>query len=458
MKFDCMEIQEVVLKQKAFFKTQQTKNIRFRKMYLEKLRDVILQNENLLYEAIYKDFGKSKFDTFTTEISFILNDIKYYLKNLKSLSKPKKVRTNLVNQIGKSRIHSEPLGNILVIGAWNYPYQLSLSPIVAALAAGNCCILKPSEIAEHTMKAIVKIINDNFPPEYLYAYEGGIAETTELLKLKFDKIFFTGSTKVGNIVYKAAAENLTPVVLELGGKSPAIITKDANLEVAAKRIIWGKFLNAGQTCVAPDYLLVEESVQEQFLEMLRKNIQQFKYEPESEHYTKIINKKNFERLIKLVNHEKIYFGGEYDEEKLYIEPTILTNINWKDDVMQEEIFGPILPVISFTNFNLILNEIIGLEKPLAAYLFTNNAEEKESFTNKLSFGGGCINDVMMHLGNENLPFGGVGNSGIGNYHGKFGFETFSHQKAVLQRATWGEPDIKYPPYSEKKLGWIKKFM
>lgn len=453
-----MEIQEIVSKQKAFFKTQQTKNIRFRKMYLEKLRDVILQNENLLYEAIYKDFGKSKFDTFTTEISFILNDIKYYLKNLKSLSKPKKVRTNLVNQIGKSRIHSEPLGNILVIGAWNYPYQLSLSPIVAALAAGNCCILKPSEIAEHTMKAMVKIINDNFPPEYLYAYEGGIDETTELLKLKFDKIFFTGSTKVGNIVYKAAAENLTPVVLELGGKSPAIITKDANLEVAAKRIIWGKFLNAGQTCVAPDYLLVEESVQEQFLEMLRKNIQQFKYEPESEHYTKIINKKNFERLIKLVNHEKIYFGGEYDEKKLYIAPTILTNINWKDDVMQEEIFGPILPVISFTNFNLILNEIVELEKPLAAYLFTNNAEEKENFTNKLSFGGGCINDVMMHLGNENLPFGGVGNSGIGNYHGKFGFETFSHQKAVLQRATWGEPDIKYPPYSEKKLGWIKRFM
>lgn len=427
-------------------------------MYLEKLRDLILQNENLLYEAIYKDFGKSKFDTFTTEISFILNDIKYYLKNLKSLSKPKKVRTNLANQFGKSRIHSEPLGNILVIGAWNYPYQLSISPIVAALAAGNCCILKPSEIAENTMKVMAKIINENFPPEYLYAYEGGIDETTELLKLKFDKIFFTGSTKVGNVVYKAAAENLTPVVLELGGKSPAIITKDANLEVAAKRIVWGKFLNAGQTCVAPDYLLVEESIQEQFLEMLRKNIQQFKYEPESEHYTKIINQKNFQRLIKLIEQDKIYFGGNSDEEKRYIEPTILTNINWKDEVMQEEIFGPILPVISYTNFNLILNEIIELEKPLAAYLFTNNSEEKENFTNKLSFGGGCINDVMMHLGNESLPFGGVGNSGIGNYHGKFGFETFSHQKAVLQRATWGEPDIKYPPYSEKKLGWIKRLM
>ncbi|MEN4762070.1 aldehyde dehydrogenase [Chryseobacterium sp. C39-AII1] len=453
-----MEIQEIVSKQKDFFKTQQTKNIKYRKMYLEKLRDVILQNENLLYEAIYKDFGKSKFDTFTTEISFILNDINYYLKNLKSLSKPKKVRTNLVNQIGKSRIHSEPLGNILVIGAWNYPYQLSFSPIVAALAAGNCCILKPSEIAENTMKAMVKIINENFPPEYLYAYEGGIDETTELLKLKFDKIFFTGSTKVGKIVYEAAAKNLTPVTLELGGKSPAIITKEANLEVAAKRIVWGKFLNAGQTCVAPDYLLVEESVKEQFLEMLRKYIQEFKYEPNSEHYTKIINQKNFERLIKLINKDKIYFGGNFDREKLFIEPTILTNINWEDDVMQEEIFGPILPVISFNNFNIVLNEILELEKPLAAYLFTNNSEEKENFKQKLSFGGGCINDIMMHLGNENLPFGGVGSSGIGNYHGKFGFETFSHQKAILDRATWGEPNIKYPPYSEKKLSWIKRFL
>lgn len=453
-----MEIQEIVSKQKAFFKTQQTKNLRFRKMYLEKLRDLILENENLLYEAIYKDFGKSKFDTFTTEISFVLNDIKYYLKNLRSLSKPKKVRTNIANQFGKSRIHNEPLGNILVIGAWNYPYQLSLSPIVAALAAGNCCILKPSEIAENTMKVMAKIINENFPPEYLYAYEGGIDETTELLKLKFDKIFFTGSTKVGKIIYKAAAENLTPITLELGGKSPAIITKDADLEVAAKRIVWGKFLNAGQTCVAPDYLLVEESIQEQFLEMLRKNIQQFKYEPRSEHYTKIIDQKNFQRLIKLIDKDKIYFGGNSDEEKRYIEPTILTNINWKDEVMQEEIFGPLLPVISFTNFNLILNEILEHEKPLAAYLFTNTTEEKESFTNKLSFGGGCINDVIMHLGNENLPFGGVGNSGIGNYHGKFGFETFSHQKAVLERATWGEPNIKYPPYSEKKLSWIKRLM
>lgn len=453
-----MEIQEIVSNQKAFFKTQQTKNIKFRKMYLEKLRDIVIKNEDLLYEAIHKDFGKSRFDTFTTELSFVLNDIDYYLKNVSSFSKPKRVTTNLSNQIGKSSIHPEPLGCVLVIGAWNYPYQLSLSPMIAALAAGNCCILKPSEIAENTMKVMAQLINENFPPEYLYVYEGGIDETTALLQLKFDKIFFTGSTKVGKIVYKAAAEHLTPVVLELGGKSPAIVTKDADLEVAAKRIVWGKFLNAGQTCVAPDYLLVEESIHEQFLEMLRKQITEFQYGPDAEQYTRIINRRNFDRLVKLIDKDQLYFGGNSDERKLYIEPTLLNNVNWEDEVMQEEIFGPLLPVISFNSFNLVLNTILDLEKPLAAYLFTQNSEEKDAFTAKLSFGGGCINDVIMHLGNDRLPFGGVGNSGIGNYHGKFGFEAFSHQKSVLEKATWGEPSIKYPPYSEKKLNWIRKLL
>ncbi|UWX61637.1 aldehyde dehydrogenase [Chryseobacterium oranimense] len=453
-----MNIQEIVNHQKDFFKTQQTKSIKFRKMYLEKLKNIVISNEKFLYEAIDRDFGKSRFDTFTTEISFILNDIDYYLKNLNSLSKPKKVRTNLANQLGKSRIHSEPLGNVLVIGAWNYPYQLSLSPIIAAMAAGNCCILKPSEIAENTMKAMASIINENFPPEYLYVYEGGIEETTALLQLRFDKIFFTGSTKVGKIVYKAAAEHLTPVTLELGGKSPAIITKNANLEIAAKRIVWGKFLNAGQTCVAPDYLLVEEHIREQFLEMLRKYITEFKYGPDTESYTRIINRKNFDRLVRLINRDKIYFGGNSDERKLFIEPTLLNNVNWEDEIMQEEIFGPILPVISFTNFNLAINTILELEKPLAAYLFTQNSEEKEIFTAKLSFGGGCINDVIMHLGNHRLPFGGVGNSGIGSYHGSYGFEAFSHQKSILEKSTWGEPDIKYPPYSDKKLSWIRKLI
>lgn len=453
-----MEIENILQKQRDFYQTQQTHSLAFRKMYLEKLKNLIISNENKLYEAIYKDFGKSKFDTFTTELSFILNDINYYIRNLKKLSKPKKVSTNLVNQLGTSKIYADPLGCVLVIGAWNYPYQLSLSPVIAAMAAGNCSILKPSEIAANTMKAMASLINENFPPEYLYVYEGGIEETTALLQLRFDKIFFTGSTKVGKIVYKAAAEHLTPVTLELGGKSPAIVTKNANLEVAAKRIVWGKFLNAGQTCVAPDYLLVEETIQEQFLEMLRKYIKEFGYEKDSEQYTRIINQRNFQRLVRLLDQEKIYSGGQSDEAKLYIEPTILHHVDWNDEIMQEEIFGPLLPVISFQNYHAALNAVLALEKPLAAYLFTNNSEEKESFTRKLSFGGGCINDTVMHLSNDHLPFGGVGNSGTGNYHGKYGFETFSHQKAVLDKTTWGEPNIKYPPYSEKKLSWIKKLL
>lgn len=427
-------------------------------MYLEKLRTLIMDNENLLYEAINQDFGKSRLETYITEISFVLKDIDYYLKNLNALAKPKKVSTNLSNQIGSSKIYPEPLGCTLIIGAWNYPYQLSLSPLIASLAAGNCCILKPSEIAENTMKAMAKIINENFPAEYCHVFEGGIDETTELLKLKFDKIFFTGSTKVGKIIYKAAAEHLTPVTLELGGKSPVIVTKEANLEVAAKRIVWGKFLNAGQTCVAPDYVIAEESVKEQLLELVRKYILEFKYEPDSEQYTRIINLKNFHRLKQLIDKDKIYFGGNYNEEKLFIEPTILNNVEWNDNIMQEEIFGPILPFISFKSFHQTLNNILELEKPLSAYIFTNNKEEKDVFIQKLSFGGGCINDVVMHLGNDNLPFGGVGSSGMGNYHGKFGFETFSHQKAVLDKATWGEPNIKYPPYTEKKIKWIKKFL
>ena len=453
-----MDFQNILSDQRNLFNSQKTKNLKFRKMYLEKLKEVLLKNEELLYDSIYKDFGKSKFDTFTTEISFVLKDINYFLKNLNSLAKPKKVRTNLANQLGSSKIYPEPLGCTLVIGAWNYPYQLSLSPVVAALAAGNTCILKPSEIAENTMKAMAKIINENFPKDYFYVAEGGIEETTEILKLKFDKIFFTGSPKVGQIIYEAAAKHLSPVTLELGGKSPAIVTSSANFEVAAKRIVWGKFLNAGQTCVAPDYILVDEKVKDSFLDSLQSYIQKFNYHSESENYTQIINQRNFDRLVNLIDQEKVYFGGKTDAAKRYIEPTIMHDVTWNDKVMQEEIFGPILPVLTFKNFNEALLQIAAYEKPLSAYLFSDNSEEKEEFTTKISFGGGCINDVVMHLSNDYLPFGGVGNSGIGNYHGKYGFDAFSHQKAVLDRATWGEPDLKYPPYTDKKLNWIKKLL
>ena len=453
-----MNFEEILADQRTFFNSLKTRPLQFRKRNLEKLREVIRKNEDFLYEAVYKDFSKSKFDTYTTEISFILKDIEYYLKNLNSLAKPKKVKTNLANQLGKSRIYTDPLGCTLVIGAWNYPYQLSLSPMIAALAAGNTCIVKPSEVAEHTMKAMAKIINENFPKEYLFVVEGGVEEITEILKLKFDKIFFTGSTKVGQIVYEAAAKNLTPVTLELGGKSPAIVTANADFEVAAKRIVWGKFLNAGQTCVAPDYILVDEKVKDSFLDALRAQIIKFDYQPGAEHYTQIINQRNFERLIRFIDREKVYLGGNYDLQKKYIEPTVLHNINWDDNVMQDEIFGPILPVLTFKNFNEALLTISEKDKPLAAYLFTKNSEEKEQFKSKISFGGGCINDTMIQFTNNRLPFGGVGNSGIGNYHGKFGFETFSHQKSVMERVTWGEPDIKYPPYTEKKLNWIKKLL
>lgn len=453
-----MNYADILEKQRIFFNSQKTKNLKFRKMYLEKLRELIRKNEEVLYDAIYADFGKSRFDTFTTEISFVLKDIDYYLKNLNTLARPKKVRTNLANQFGSSKIYSDPLGCTLVIGAWNYPYQLSLSPMIAAIAAGNTCILKPSEIAENTMKMMAKLINENFPAEYVHVIEGGVEETTEILKLKFDKIFFTGSTKVGKIVYEAAAKNLTPVTLELGGKSPVIVSASADFEVAAKRIIWGKFLNGGQTCVAPDYILVDAKVKDSFLDSLKSYIQKFNYQPNSKEYTKIINDKNFERLTKFIEPEKVFFGGNFDKETRYIEPTILTNVYWRDAVMQEEIFGPILPVLTFQNFNEALLQINDHEKPLSAYLFTDNSEEKESFVSKISFGGGCINDVIMHLSNDYLPFGGVGNSGIGNYHGKFGFETFSHQKSILDRATWGEPDFKYPPYTDKKMTWIKKLL
>ncbi len=453
-----MNIHHILHQQKIFFATHKTKNVSYRIQQLERLKSVLQEHEEMLYGAIHQDFGKSRFDTFTTEISLVLNDIEYFLKNLKRLSKPRKVATNLANIPAHSRIYFEPLGNVLVIGAWNYPYQLSLSPMVAAVAAGNTCVIKPSEVAENTMVAMAKIINENFDPEFLHVAQGGVEETTEILQLKFDKIFFTGSTRVGKIVYEAAAKHLTPVVLELGGKSPAIVTESADFQVTAKRIVWGKFLNGGQTCVAPDYVLVNEKIKDKFLEYLRSYILKFNYRSDSEHYTRIINKKNFDRLVQLIDPEKIYTGGNHDRSRLFIEPTILHNISWDDKMMEEEIFGPILPVLTYPYFREALTEIQSREKPLAAYLFTNNEDEKKLFTSLVSFGGGCINDVIMHLSNPHLPFGGVGNSGMGHYHGRFSFETFSHQKAVLHRKWWGEPNLKYPPYSENKLKWIKRLL
>ena len=453
-----MNYAEVLEKQKVFFKTHITKDLNFRKSQLKKLKQLVKDHEKLLYDAIYQDFGKSEFETFGTEVSFIYKDIDFYVKNLNSLAKPKNVLTNIVNQMGSSKIINEPLGNCLVIGAWNYPYQLTLTPVIAAIAAGNTCIIKPSELPENTMKAMAQLINKNFKPEFLYVVEGGVEETTEILKLRFDKIFFTGSPRVGKIVYKAAAEHLTPVTLELGGKSPAFVTENADLKVAARRIVWGKFINAGQTCVAPDYLYVQENIKPQFLEILIAEIKKRNYHESAEHYCKIINERNFDRLEKMIDREKIAFGGQTNREKRYISPTVLDNVSWEDLVMQEEIFGPILPILTYQKFETALQNIIDSEKPLAAYLFSNNSKEQQLFSEILSFGGGCINDTMMHLSNDRLPFGGVGNSGIGNYHGKYGFETFSHQKAILKKYNYLEPEFKYPPYSDGKLKILKKLL
>lgn len=453
-----MKYTEILQSQKTFFNSHKTKDLNFRKTQLKKLKNLIKKHENQLYEAIYKDFGKSEFETFGTEISFIYKDIDYYLKNLNSLAKPKKVKTNIVNQLGSSKIYREPLGNCLVIGAWNYPYQLTLTPVVAAIAAGNTCIIKPSELPENTMKAMAQLINENFDSVFLYVVEGGVEETTEILKLRFDKIFFTGSPKVGKIVYKAAAEHLTPVTLELGGKSPAFITENADLEIAARRIVWGKFINAGQTCIAPDYLYVHEKIKDKFVEKLISEIKKRNYHENAEHFCKIINERNFDRLEKLINREKLIFGGETHREKRYISPTVLDHVTWEDAVMQEEIFGPILPILTYKNLDEAIQKVIEGEKPLSAYIFTNNAKEQTKILEKLSFGGGCINDTLMHISNHHLPFGGVGNSGLGNYHGKFGFDAFSHQKAILDKSIYLEPELKYPPYTEGKLKILKKLL
>ena len=453
-----MNYADILQQQKTFFNTHATKDLDFRKAQLQKLKKVVKSNEKLLYDAIYQDFGKSEFETFGTEISFIYKDIDYYLKNLKSFAKPKSVLTNIVNQMGSSKIVFEPLGNCLVIGAWNYPYQLTLTPVIAAIAAGNTCMIKPSELPENTMKAMAKLINENFDPQFLYVVEGGVEETTAILKLRFDKIFFTGSPRVGKIVYKAAAEHLTPVTLELGGKSPAFVTEKADLQIAAKRIVWGKFINAGQTCVAPDYLYVAENIKAKFLKVLIEEIKKRNYTDNVDHYCKIINERNFDRLEKMIDREKVVFGGETNREKRYISPTVLDHVTWEDAVMQEEIFGPILPILTYKNLETAMQTVVEGEKPLSAYLFSNDAKEQELFTEKLSFGGGCINDTLMHLSNDRLPFGGVGNSGIGHYHGKFGFEAFSHQKAILKKSNYLEPELKYPPYSDAKLNILKKLL
>lgn len=444
--------------QKAFFNSNQTKSINFRKLQLQKLKKILKENEGLLFDSIYRDFKKAKFETYTTELSLLYSEIETALSKLNSWSKKQKVSTNFANFPAKSYIIPEPLGTVLIIGAWNYPYQLAIAPAIAALTAGNTVILKPSEIAVHTSAIIAKIINESFDASVFYVQEGGVAETTALLELPFDKIFFTGSTQVGKIVYQAAAKNLTPVTLELGGKSPTFVCKDANLKMTAKRMVWAKFLNAGQTCIAPDYVLVEATIKDSFLKALVREIEKTNYSIVNENYVQIINEKNFDRLVKLIDADKIYFGGKSDKSERIIQPTILDNCTFDDLIMQEEIFGPILPIISYLDLDEAIEKVKEREKPLSCYVFTSSNANQNKIENELSFGGGAINDAIMHISNDKMPFGGVGASGMGNYHGKFGFDTFSHFKSILNKPTWLEFDFKYSPYTEWKQKIIKMLL
>ncbi|AXT60762.1 aldehyde dehydrogenase [Aquimarina sp. AD10] len=453
-----MSYQHLIDQQRHFFNTNTTKDLSYRINELKRLKSVLLKNETRLYEAIYQDFKKSEFETYTTELSIIYHEIDLAVSKVKKWAKKRKVSTGLANLPGKSYIIPEPYGTVLVIGAWNYPYQLSLCPAIAAIAAGCTVILKPSEIPSQTAAIMAELVNENFDPKIFKVVEGSVKETTALLNHKFDKIFFTGSAVVGKIIYQAAAKHLTPVTLELGGKSPAIITKDVNIEMTAKRLVWGKFLNAGQTCIAPDYVMVESSIKETFLSAIKKQIEKADYNVDNHNYTQIINDKNFERLESLIDSDKIYIGGNCNKENRIIPPTILTGVDFEDKVMQDEIFGPILPIIEYTNINDAIKQIKTLSKPLSCYVFTKNKTLKNKILNEISFGGGAVNDAVMHFTEQKLPFGGVGDSGIGNYHGKYGFETFSHYKSILQKSFLIELDLKYAPYSAKKLKWLKKII
>lgn len=444
--------------QKVFFNEQATKDVAYRREMLRKLKFVIKSNEEKLTQAIFEDFGKSVFETYGTEFSMIYKEIDYFIKNLSKLARPKRTKSSVATLPGTDWIYPEPLGTVLVIGAWNYPYQLSLVPMLTALAAGNTCILKPSELPFRAMEVMAELINSNFPPELLYVVKGGVPITSALLEFKFDKIFFTGSPKVGKIVYEAAAKNLVPVTLELGGKSPAIVTRYANLKIAAKRIVWGKFLNAGQTCIAPDYLLVEEAIKSELITEIQQLLESTPYLPDSPHYVRIINEANYKRILGLIQQANIIFGGQYDDELRYIAPTLLDQVTWEDSIMQEEIFGPVLPIMTYSDLDQVYTKIRSGEKPLAAYLFSDDKYEAKQFISEISFGGGCINDTVVHAANHRLPFGGVGGSGIGHYHGRWGFNNFSHQKAIVKRWIWGEANLKYPPYSEKKLSWIRRLL
>ncbi|HCY8742932.1 TPA: aldehyde dehydrogenase [Staphylococcus aureus] len=445
---------------KAFFNTQQTKDISFRKEQLKKLSKAIKSYESDILEALYTDLGKNKVEAYATEIGITLKSIKNARKELKNWTKTKNVDTPLYLFPTKSYIKKEPYGTVLIITPFNYPFQLVFEPLIGAIAAGNTAIIKPSELTPNVARVIKRLINETFDANYIEVIEGGIEETQTLIHLPFDYVFFTGSENVGKIVYQAASENLVPVTLEMGGKSPVIVDETANIKVASERICFGKFTNAGQTCVAPDYILVHESVKDDLITALSKTLREFYGQniQQSPDYGRIVNLKHYHRLTSLLNSAQmnIVFGGHSDEDERYIEPTLLDHVTNDSAIMQEEIFGPILPILTYQSLDEAIAFIHQRPKPLSLYLFSEDENATQRVINELSFGGGAINDTLMHLANPKLPFGGVGASGMGRYHGKYSFDTFTHEKSYIFKSTRLESGVHLPPY-KGKFKYIKAF-
>jgi aldehyde dehydrogenase (NAD+) len=447
-----------LLQLRQYFMSGATQSLAFRLLQLNRLKKAVLESEKALNEALYTDLKKTAEEAWATEIGFFMNELNFTIDHLKAWMQPTSVSTNLLNQPSSCYTVNEPLGVVCIIGPWNYPFQLLFTPLIGAIAGGNCVVLKPSEFAPATAKVMQQIINSLFPDNYILYVEGEGAQVLPPMfsEFRFDHIFYTGSTEVGKIIYKAAAEKLVPVTLELGGKSPALIAADANMKVAARRIATTKFSNAGQMCVAPDYILVPTAFKDVLIEELIKAIQQFygKDAASTEGYGKIINNKQWSRLVQYFNDGKIVYGGKSDAATLFIEPTILTDIKADAKVMQDEIFGPILPVITYDSEEEALEVINRHPNPLAFYVFTSKEATQDYWLTKVPSGGACVNNASWHLTNHALPFGGRGYSGMGGYHGKSSFDTFTHLKAVMKTPTWIDPDLKYPPYKGK--GWLLK--
>lgn len=452
-------IAEVLTPQREFFLSGKTKSIDYRIEQLRKLRDLIIENENAIYEALNADFRKSGFETYLSENGYMIMEINEFIKKLKKWARPKRLPSSLLNFPSSSFLMHEPYGLTLIIAPWNYPFQLAMGPLAGAIAAGNCAILKPSELTPATSALMRDMVNDNFDESYIHVIEGGAGVTQSLLEEKFDYIFFTGGIQVGKIIAQAAAKHLTPVTLELGGKSPCIVDGSMNMDLAARRIAWGKFLNNGQTCVAPDYIYVDQQYQEELLNSLKQEVESaFGDNPEdSPDLARIVNRKHYNRIKDLIPEGKIYHGGTTNESDLYIAPTILQNISWDDDVMKEEIFGPLLPVLSYKDTGELISTLKRKEKPLALYIFSKRKSFIKDILNEISFGGGAINDTVIHYGNPYVPFGGVGQSGYGAYHGKYSFETFSHKKGIVRKGNWLDAPVRYAPYGSK-LKWLKKLL